>query len=70
MLLGSGMVKCKINMRQVYMKEEIMPIKRSEVINIRVLPIDLEILRNRAQAKGLALSTYCYLIIKDTIQDI
>lgn len=50
------------------MKEDAMPMKRSEVINIRVLPTDSEILRNKARARGLAVSTYCYLIIKDAIE--
>ncbi|MBS7825099.1 hypothetical protein J7624_02560 [Wohlfahrtiimonas chitiniclastica] len=50
------------------MKEETVPIKRSEVINIRVLPADAEILRERAQARGIALSTFCYLLIKDELE--
>lgn len=50
------------------MKEESLPIKRSEAINIRVLPTDADILRERAKARGLALSTFCYLLLKDELE--
>lgn len=50
------------------MKHEIAPIKRTKVINIRVLPDDVKILQSMADKKGLAVSTYCYLIIKDAIE--
>lgn len=50
------------------MKQEIAPIKRTKVINIRVLPDDFTPLQKMADKKGLAVSTYCYLIIKDAIE--
>lgn len=50
------------------MKHEIAPRKRTKVINIRVLPDDVKILQSMADKKGLAVSTYCYLIIKDAIE--
>ena len=50
------------------MKQEIAPIKRTKVINIRVLPDDFRPLQEMADKKGLAVSTYCYLIIKDVIE--
>ena len=51
------------------MKREIAPIKRTKVINIRVLPDDLKPLQEMADKKGLAISTYCYLIIKNAIDE-
>ena len=51
------------------MKREIAPIKRTKVINIRVLPDDVPLLQDMADKKGLAVSTYCYLIIKNAIDE-
>ena len=50
------------------MKQEVAPIKRTKVINVRVLPDDLKPLEELANKKGLSVSTYCYLIIKSVIE--
>ncbi|GAA5100681.1 plasmid mobilization protein [Wohlfahrtiimonas larvae] len=47
------------------MKSDVEPSKRTKVINIRVKPEDAEKLQLLANQKGLALSTYCYLLLKN-----
>ena len=49
------------------MKTGNLPTKRSHVINLRFLPQDVIKLQKMAEQKGLPLSTFCYLIIKNTI---
>lgn len=49
------------------MKNNNVPTRRSEVINIRFMPQDISRLQKLAEKKGIPLSTYCYLIIKNTI---
>lgn len=49
------------------MKTGNLPTKRSHVINLRFLPQDVIKLQTMAEQKGLPLSTFCYLIIKNTI---
>ena len=49
------------------MKTSNLPTKRSHVINLRFLPQDVIKLQKMAEQKGLPLSTFCYLIIKNTI---
>lgn len=51
------------------MKTDNVPTRRSQVINLRFLPLDVIKLQKMAQEKGIPLSTYCYLIIKDTIDN-
>ncbi len=51
------------------MKIDNVPTRRSQVINLRFLPQDVIKLQKMAQEKGIPLSTYCYLIIKDTIDN-
>lgn len=51
------------------MKTDNVPTRRSQVINLRFLPQDVIKLQKMAQEKGIPLSTYCYLIIKDTIDN-
>ena len=49
------------------MKTDNVPTRRSQVINLRFLPQDVIKLQEMAERKGLPLSTFCYLIIKNTI---
>ena len=42
-------------------------ITRTEVINIRFMPQDVSKLQELASKKGIALSTYCYLLIKEVL---
>lgn len=49
------------------MKTGNVPTRRSQVINLRFLPQDVIKLQKMAEQKGLPLSTFCYLIIKDMI---
>lgn len=49
------------------MKTGNLPTKRSHVINLRFLPQDVIKLQKMAEQKGIPLSTFCYLIIKNTI---
>lgn len=50
------------------MIQKINPIKRTEVVNVRFLPEEIQMLREEAQSKNIPLSTYCYLIIKNAIE--
>lgn len=49
------------------MKIDNVPTRRSQVINLRFLPQDVTTLQKMAEQKGLPLSTFCYLIIKNMI---
>lgn len=51
------------------MIHNINPIKRTEVVNVRFLPCELEIIRAEAISKDIPLSTYCYLIIRNAIDE-
>lgn len=52
-----------------YMIQKINPIKRTEVVNVRFLPEEILMLKEEAASKGIPLSTYCYLIIKNAINE-
>lgn len=49
------------------MIQKINPIKRTEVVNVRFLPEEIQIIKEEAVSKNIPLSTYCYLIIKNSI---
>lgn len=49
------------------MKTNNVPTRRSQVVNLRFLPQDVIKLQKMAEQKGLPLSTFCYLIIKNTV---
>lgn len=51
------------------MIQKINPIKRTEVVNVRFLPEEIQLLKNEAISKDIPLSTYCYLIIKNAIDE-
>lgn len=51
------------------MIQKINPIKRTEVVNVRFLPEEILMLKEEAASKGIPLSTYCYLIIKNAINE-
>lgn len=52
-----------------YMIRKINPIKRTEVVNVRLLPEEIQMLKEEAASKAIPLSTYCYLIIKNAIDE-
>lgn len=51
------------------MIQKINPIKRTQVVNVRFLPEEIEVLREDASSQNIPLSTYCYLIIKKAIDE-
>lgn len=49
------------------MKEEITTRKRAKLINLRVLEEDFVEIQKLANQKGIPVATYCYLIVKEAI---
>jgi len=52
------------------MKQPATTRKRTKLVNLRVLPEDYDELQKLAAKKGIATSTYCYLIIKESINQV